>query len=78
MKYKEFLLKAYTKIVLTEANTFLENNKMINIIFNYIFRLTFQSPFSKYFFIYIKLDKKHMNHYLQWMISTSFKRAIQF
>ena len=29
-----------------EANTFLENNKTINVIFNYIFGLPFQSPFS--------------------------------
>ena len=33
--------------MLAEANTFLENNKMINIIFNYIFGYTFQSPFCK-------------------------------
>ena len=30
--------------MLGEANTFLENNKMVSIIFNYIFGLT---PFSK-------------------------------
>ena len=43
------LIRASTLIVknLAEANTFLENNKMINIIFDYIFGLTFQSPFSK-------------------------------
>ena len=35
------------EIILAEANTFLENNKVINVIFNYIFGLTFQNPFSK-------------------------------
>ena len=42
-------LKCYTfwlQILSAQANTFLENNEMKNIILNYIFRLTFQSPFS--------------------------------
>ena len=30
-------------MILAEANTFLENNKMVNIIFSYIFGLTFIS-----------------------------------
>ena len=34
------------QIILAEVNTFLENNKMINIIFNYILGLTFQSPLT--------------------------------
>ena len=45
-KYSQYWL--YT--ILAEADLFLKNIKMINIIFNYIFGLTFESPSSKFHF----------------------------
>ena len=47
-------------MILAEANTFLENNKMINIIFNYIFGLALRIPFFvlKVFFFKKKKNVK--------------------
>ena len=39
-------IKSDIKLLLAKATTFLENSKVVNIIFNYIFGLTFESPFS--------------------------------
>ena len=60
----------------TEANTFLENNDMINIIFNYIFGLAFQCSFSESLAINLLLclfspavETKSKNHFFRKLVA---------